>query len=187
MTSGIETRQGPSTVVNGSTQQLWDYTLGVPTLQQLQQQSAPVAGGRYTRLERGTAVRHYPRLVATAVRAGNNRIVQRTMDGLRVPLITGTKPTDLAGTLTYYFDASQSLRRINLHVSRAILAAGESDVQYYGLQPEQMLGGQLMTTRWNNRIANVLQIAPAPIIYAGADHSKYIVFLELTKLAQTLV
>ena len=99
-----------------------------------------------------------------------------------MPLITGTRPTDLAGTLTYYFDASQSLRRINLHgLTGDPSQLATLMVQYYGLQPEQSLGGQLFTTRWNNRIANLLQIAPAPVIYAGADHSKYTVFLELNQ------
>jgi hypothetical protein len=104
------------------------------------------------------------------------------MDGLRVPLITGTRPSDVAGTLTYYFDAGQSLRRINLHgLTGDPSQLATLMVQFYGLQPEQSLGGQLFTTRWNNRITNLLQIAPAPIIYAGADHSKYIVFLELNQ------
>jgi hypothetical protein len=30
----------------------------------------------------------------------------------RVPLVTGAKPSDLAGSLTYYFDEEQHLRRI---------------------------------------------------------------------------
>jgi len=34
------------------------------------------------------------------------------LQGYRVPLVTGTAPTDLAGSLTYYFDSRQQLRRI---------------------------------------------------------------------------
>jgi hypothetical protein len=35
------------------------------------------------------------------------------LEGYRVPLITGTTQQDLAGALTYYFDAKQRLQRIN--------------------------------------------------------------------------
>jgi hypothetical protein len=34
------------------------------------------------------------------------------LQGYRVPLVTGTSLTDLAGSLTYYFDARQQLQRI---------------------------------------------------------------------------
>lgn len=36
----------------------------------------------------------------------------RTLRGYRVPLLTGTKPDDLSGALTYYFD-SRAMRRIS--------------------------------------------------------------------------
>ena len=34
------------------------------------------------------------------------------LQGYRVPLVTGTARTDLAGSLTYYFDSQQQVRRI---------------------------------------------------------------------------
>mgnify|MGYP006966871329 CR=1 FL=1 len=36
-------------------------------------------------------------------------------EGLRVPLVTGTKVDDLAGSLTYYFDSQHQVRRITFH------------------------------------------------------------------------
>jgi hypothetical protein len=38
---------------------------------------------------------------------------QLQLEGYRVPLVTGTTQQDLAGALTYYFDAKQRLQRIN--------------------------------------------------------------------------
>jgi hypothetical protein len=38
---------------------------------------------------------------------------QLQLEGYRVPLVTGTSQQDLAGALTYYFDAKQKLKRIN--------------------------------------------------------------------------
>ena len=40
------------------------------------------------------------------------------LDGLRVPLITGTRPQDVAGSLTYYFDKQRVVQRIALDGSR---------------------------------------------------------------------
>ena len=40
-------------------------------------------------------------------------LAQLQLEGYRVPLVTGTGQQDLAGALTYYFDARQKLQRIN--------------------------------------------------------------------------
>ena len=37
--------------------------------------------------------------------------------GYRVPVVTGTRPTDVAGALTYYFNKQQQVERILLHGS----------------------------------------------------------------------
>lgn len=178
----LESRQGPAGVVPGTTHQLWDYTLGVPQLQQLQQQPGAIGGGEVHDLREVLRFDIQPGWLPQRFSRVSTVLSNVQMDGLRVPLITGTRPSDLAGTLTYYFDASQSLRRINLHgLTGDPSGLAQLMMQFYGLTPEASLGGQLFTTRWNNRVTNVLHIAPAPIIYAGADHSKYIVFLELNQ------
>jgi hypothetical protein len=178
----LESRQGPSAVVPGTTHQLWDYTLGVPQLQQLQQQPGSIGGGQVHDLREVLRFDIQPGWLPQRFSRVSTVLSNVQLDGLRVPLITGTRPSDLAGTLTYYFDASQSLRRINLHgLTGDPSGLAQLMIQYYGLSPEATLGGQLFTTKWNNRVTNVLHIAPAPVIYAGADHSKYIVFLELNQ------
>ncbi len=179
----LANRAGPASAVPGKTDQLWDYTLGTPTLHQIQEQpNAAIGGGAVHDLREvlrfDIAPGWLPQRFARVSTVTSN--VQ--MDGLRVPLITGTQPKDIAGTLTYFFDASHALKRINLHgLTGDPTQLANLMVQYYQLKPEQSLGGQLFTTRWNNRITSVLQIAPAPILYAGADHSKYIIFLELNQ------
>jgi hypothetical protein len=37
------------------------------------------------------------------------------LQGYRVPLVTGTKESDIAGSLTYYFNAQQKVQRITFH------------------------------------------------------------------------
>jgi hypothetical protein len=178
----IETKRGPADVVPGQTGQLWDYTLGAPTLQQMQRQPTQIGGGEVHDLREVLRFDITPIWLTQRFSRVTTVLSNVQLDGMRVPLITGTRPTDLAGTLTYYFDGRQSLRRVNLQG----LTGDPSPVvslmtQFYRLQPETVLGGQLFTTRWNNRIVNVLHVAPAPIIYSGADHSKFVVFLELNQ------
>ena len=179
----IETRSGPAASVPGGTDQLWDYTLGTPTMNQIQQlPNATVGGGVVYDLREVLRFDIVPGWLPQRFARVSTVTSNVQMDGLRVPLITGTQPKDIAGTLTYFFDASQALKRINLHgLTGDPSQLANLMVQFYQLKPEQSLGGQLFTTRWNNRITSVLQIAPAPIIYAGADHSKYVIFLELNQ------
>jgi hypothetical protein len=42
-------------------------------------------------------------------------LAQVQLQGYRVPLTTGTGPTDLAGSLTYYFNSQQKVGRITFH------------------------------------------------------------------------
>ncbi len=179
----LANRPGSASAIPGKTDQLWDYTLGTPTLHQIQEQTnAAVGGGAVHDLREVLRFDIVPGWLPQRFARVSTVTSNVQMDGLRVPLITGTQPKDIAGTLTYYFDSSQALKRINLHgLTGDPTLLANLMVQYYQLKPEQSLGGQLFTTRWNNRITSVLQIAPAPIIYAGADHSKYIIFLELNQ------
>lgn len=179
----LETRSGPAVAVPGKTDQLWDYTLGTPTLSQIQQQpNTAVGGGVVYDLREVLRFDIVPGWLPQRFARVSTVTSNVQMDGLRVPLITGTQQKDIAGTLTYYFDSSQTLKRINFHgLTGDPTQLANLMVQFYQLKPEQSLGGQLFTTRWNNRITSVMQISPAPIIYAGADHSKYIIFLELNQ------
>ncbi len=104
------------------------------------------------------------------------------MDGLRVPVVTGTAPSDFAGTVDYYFDRNQQLRRILLQGYcgdptnlTAIL------LQSYNLKVEPSLGGHLYTSRWNNRVTSLAMIQPAPVVYANDAYRKYTVFIELNQ------
>ena len=180
--ANLETRQGPAQVVPGGTNQLWDYTVGVPSLQQLQRQPTTIGGGNVQDLREVLRFDVTPVWLTQRFSRVTTVLSNVQLDGMRVPLITGTQTTDLAGTLTYYFDSRQSVRRINLHgLTGDPSQLANLMVQFYGLKPEQSLGGQLYTSRWNNQVNCVLQLSPAPIVYSGADHSKFVVFLELNQ------
>jgi hypothetical protein len=109
-------------------------------------------------------------------------LAETRLDGLRVPFVSGTQATDIAGALTYYFDATQSVKRIQFHGKSGdpTMLSGLM-VQFYRLEPEASLGGHLYTTRWNNRITSVLQLTPAPVIYAHDQNARFQVFLEINQ------
>jgi hypothetical protein len=107
---------------------------------------------------------------------------QPPFDVYRVALVTGTGPSDLVGTLTYFFNANQAVQRIQFvgTTGDPAMIAGMM-VHYYSLRPETGLGGQLFTTRWNNRITSLLQIRASTVMSAQTPNSNYQVFLELNQ------
>lgn len=104
------------------------------------------------------------------------------MDGLRVPVVTGTGPTDFAGTVDYYFDRVQQVRRIVLegycgdpsNLASILL-------QSYGLQSEPSLGGHLYVARWNNRVTSLALFQPAPVVTANDAFRKFSIYIELNQ------
>ena len=108
------------------------------------------------------------------------------LDGLRVPLVTGTQPSDLAGTLTYYFDRYKRLQRVQVHG-----VCGDPNrfvaefQQMFHMEQQPSLGGGFYVLKWNGRPTSLLQITPAPVIYADSQYSRYNVFVELNQPGMT--
>ncbi len=104
------------------------------------------------------------------------------LEALRVPIVTGTRVDDLAGTLTYYFDGSGKLQRVSLHAftgdpNRLVGAM----TQHYGLQKEPALEAGVFTKRWNGVPIHFLRLSHTSVVHADALHQKYTVFLELNQ------
>jgi hypothetical protein len=103
-----------------------------------------------------------------------------SFDGLRVPLVSGTQAYDVAGSLTYYFDINKKLRRIQMQgVTGDARGLIELMVQHYRLGPEPSLGGQLLTTRWNNRVTSFMHVAPAPVVTSASPNARFAFYLEI--------
>jgi hypothetical protein len=112
----------------------------------------------------------------------NTGVGDMSLDGLRVPLITGTRPDDLVGTLTYYFDRFQRVQRISLHaVTGDPTRIGNEIQRNYRLQQQPALGGGLYTTTWNGTPTSILQITPATVITAQEQNARFTVFLEINQ------
>lgn len=104
------------------------------------------------------------------------------LEGLRVPIVTGTQASDVAGTLTYYFDHQRKLQRLTVHGFTGdpgrLVQAMTSD---YGLKTEPTLEAGVYTKRWNGNPVHFLRLTHAPVVYSDAVHQKYTVFLELNQ------
>ena len=105
-----------------------------------------------------------------------------SMEGLRVPVVTGTQADDLAGTLTYYFDKQGTLQRLTIHgfTGHPAKLVGTM-TRHYGLQSEPSLEAGVYTRRWNGLPVHFLRLTHAPVVYSDAVHQKYTVFLELNQ------
>ncbi|TWT79917.1 hypothetical protein CA13_13270 [Planctomycetes bacterium CA13] len=104
------------------------------------------------------------------------------MEGLRVPIVTGTRPDDLAGTLSFYFDPTGKVQRITIHGftgDPARMAAIMTE--YYGLKPERSLEAGVLTRRWNGEPIQFMRLTHAPVVYSDAVHQKFTVFIEMNE------
>ena len=104
--------------------------------------------------------------------------------GVRVPLMTGTKLDDLAGSLTYYFNGAGQVQRLSFHgrtgdtrklVTLVIAKYG------FRMQPPHVAGEQLYQVKWNGKAISELRIRTAPVLWATTPHASFQVDLELER------
>lgn len=99
-----------------------------------------------------------------------------SLQGYRVPLITGTAEDDVAGSLTYYFDYQQRLKVIHF---RGTTGNPHKLVNLvtsrYGLspQPSSDPGLHLYQVKWNGKPTSELRIRTAQIVRASQPHSRF--------------
>jgi hypothetical protein len=104
------------------------------------------------------------------------------LKGLRVPVVTGIRADDVAGTLTFYFDHSDRLQRLTFHGFTGDTRRFENVmVSFYGMKREPALEAGAFTNRWNGRPVHFMRLTHAPVVYSHAVHQKYTVFLELNQ------
>jgi hypothetical protein len=167
-----------------ATRDLWNFNLGTPSVEQLQGQAAQPAltGPQISDLRDVLRFDITPQWIPQHFARVSTVLADLQFDGLRVPLVTGTEIGDLAGTLTYYFDRYQRLQRLKIHgLTGDPARCVQTLQQFYRLQQQPALGGGLYVVQWNGQATSVLHVAPAPIIYSTAEHSRYAVFLELNQ------
>jgi len=104
------------------------------------------------------------------------------LDGLRVPLVTGTRVHDVAGSLTYYFDKAMQVQRI-------ALSGVVGDERYlvsvvtegFKLQPDHAAGTGMFVAKWNGKPTSALWIRRLPVVRADNPYQKFQFALELNR------
>lgn len=102
--------------------------------------------------------------------------------GMRVAVVTGPEISDLAGSMTYYFDEQDQLQRISLQgftgdASRLIAHCEQG----YKLEKQASLDAGMYIATWNGMPTSVLHVARAPVIRADSPRTQYYVTLEINR------
>ncbi|MGI8979601.1 MAG: DUF6690 family protein [Pirellulaceae bacterium] len=109
-------------------------------------------------------------------------LAETDLQGLRVPLVTGPRPDDLAGSLTYYFDKRHEVKRIafqgNTGDERRLVAFL---TQYYGLKPVPTLGAGLYMTKLHGKPLSTLHLTWPPVVAMDKPTNRCEIVLELNR------
>lgn len=181
----IDNWNGDPANAHYQTEALWDNELGPRDLNLVSQSNGAaqsLAGGPVHDLRDVLRFDISPAWVSKHFSRVSTVLADLRLDGLRVPLVTGTKPDDIAGTVTYYFDHGGKLQRVSLHgftgdPQRII----NTMHQHYHMKPEPSLDAGISVVRWNGVPSGLLKVTRAPVMYADATHQKYTLFLELNQ------
>jgi hypothetical protein len=103
------------------------------------------------------------------------------LQGYRVPLVTGTREDDVAGSLTYFFNAQQVCQRITLQGAVGDPRKLAAHVDQFGLlrRSSSDPGLHLYQTRWNGKPVSELKIKAVPVVKASAPYARYDVQMVL--------
>lgn len=166
-----------------ATETLYRYGYETPTLEQLESTGLRrLAGGPVADFRDVIRFDINPQWVSSHFSRVTTVLADTRLEGLRVPIVTGTDPTDVAGSLTYYFDHQHRVQRIVMQGFTGDPSRLSNLMrQFYRMNPEPTLDADVMVTRWNARITSVLKTTRAPIMYPDAARSQYTVFLELNQ------
>jgi hypothetical protein len=103
-------------------------------------------------------------------------LAELDMHGYRVPLVSGTTDSDVAGSLTYYFNAQQQVARITFFGStgdpRRLIALLESRFQFQHMQTKEPNVYLWQVSSWG-KVSSEMRIRPAKILRSSSPHSRY--------------
>lgn len=109
------------------------------------------------------------------------------LQGYRVPLVTGTSPDDLAGSLTYYFNRNQRVQRMTFFGttgdSRRLVGLMAAR---FGFKRELTDDPSLFLYRIRDgkKVTSELRIEPAHVIRADTPHRRFDIALWIERPRQ---
>lgn len=105
------------------------------------------------------------------------------MYGVRVPLVTGTGMSDLAGSLTYYFNSQGQVQHIAFFGRTAdTTQLVQFLTRTYKFQRvEAPAGEQLYQVQYNGRVQSELRTRPESVLWTTSPHGSFVVELALER------
>lgn len=113
----------------------------------------------------------------------SSELPAENLQGMRVALISGLRVDDVAGSLTYYFNASQKCAKITFFGTtgdpRRLVALL---VDRYGFKPfaSSEPGVVQYQIRWNGAAHSWLDIRPAAIVRSSSPYTRYAVQVSIS-------
>jgi hypothetical protein len=107
-----------------------------------------------------------------------------TLYGVRVPLVTGARMTDLAGSLSYYFDAQGVLQRIHfLGRTADTTEVARIATERFGMQRRVAVspGDQLFQVADGDRVRSELRTRPEATLWSTSPHESFLVELDVNR------
>ena len=103
--------------------------------------------------------------------------------GVRVPLVTGTRMSDVAGSLTYYFGPDGVVHKLSFRGRTADTSQLIHEVaRRYGLTRQPAPAGeQLYQLRRGADVISQLRTRPASVLWASSPHESFDVQLDLQR------
>lgn len=122
-----------------------------------------------------------PKWVVSRWGAVNRTLADGEFEAFRVPVVTGKSPSDLTGTLTYYFDEHDVVQRISfLGATYDEKRLVEFMTGVYQLKKEPALGPDLYGVRWGGQLRSAMVIDFEPQTKPGQT-PKMLVRFELNR------
>jgi hypothetical protein len=112
---------------------------------------------------------------------------QPELKGYRVPVVTGARPHDLAGSLTYYFNAKQEPQRIIFHGTTGDaepLAKLMISKFKFRRVSDADAGTLRFQVQWSGKPLSELRVRPAQVVESGEPYRRFEVNLLIERPTQ---
>jgi hypothetical protein len=112
-------------------------------------------------------------------------LAELELQGYRMPLVTGTTETDLAGSLTYYFDAQQRLERLTFNGTtgdaRKIVMYLSRQHHFQRHLAKDDPGLYLYQVEQDQQALSEMKIRAAPVVKSGSPYGRFEVSIDMRR------
>lgn len=143
---------------------------------------SPVEGGSVANFQEVFRFDIHPKWVLSRWPRVTTVLAEPSLEGLRVPLVTGKNADDISGSLTYYFDQQKMLQRISfVGYTGDERRLARLAVESYGMKPVPSLSAGLFMLTWNGKPRSVLRLSLLPVVRATDTNRRLEVMLEINR------